>query len=90
MEDLLMFNQMLLPSALAIGNFSAETVTMAWQTLVLGMGMIFAVLALLWGVLAIFKLVFAGKNPKAIKVPKAPKAPKAPKPDPIPTPEARA
>jgi len=77
-----MFNQMLLPSALAIGNFSAETVTMAWQTLVLGMGMIFTVLAILWGVLAIFKLVFAGKDPKTPKKP-APKKDKKTEAQPV-------
>lgn len=52
------------PSALAI---SSENLKLMWQTPLLGMLMVFAVLALLWGVLAIFKLVFAGKMPKADK-----------------------
>lgn len=46
-------------SALAI---SAENITRLWQTPLLGMAMIFAVLALLWGVLAVFKLIFVGKT----------------------------
>lgn len=44
--------------------FSAEAWSYAGQMTLLGMLMIFAVLAILWGVLAIFKLVFAGKSPK--------------------------
>ena len=52
------------PSALAL---TAETVELMWQTPLLGMGMVFAVLALLWAVLAIFKLVFVGATPKAPK-----------------------
>ena len=47
--------------------FSAEAWKYAGEMTLLGMGMIFAVLAALWGVLAIFKLVFAGKTPKAPK-----------------------
>lgn len=35
-----------------------ERVVEGLQTLVLGLGMVFAVLALLWGVLAIFKVIF--------------------------------
>lgn len=56
----------------------ADTVRMLWQTPILGMGMIFAVLGLLWAVLAVFKLVFA-KQPKPTKetVKEAPPAPKA-------------
>lgn len=55
------------PTALSLFTTDAETLTMMWQTVVLGMGMVFAVLALLFGILSIFKLVFAGKTPKAPK-----------------------
>ncbi len=65
-----MLNFMLMPSSLALFNFSAENLTMAGQTLLLGMVMIFSVLTILWGVLSIFKLIFAGKTPKAPKAPK--------------------
>ena len=47
--------------------FSPEAWSYAGQTTLLGMGMIFAVLGLLWGMLSLFKLVFAGKTPKAPK-----------------------
>ena len=53
--------------------FSAEAWKYAGEMTLLGMGMIFAVLALLWGILAIFKLVFV-KDSKAKKVAPAPKA----------------
>ncbi|MBE6546902.1 MAG: hypothetical protein E7668_05635 [Ruminococcaceae bacterium] len=53
--------------------FSGEAWRYAGEMTLLGMGMIFAVLAILWGVLAIFKVIFAGKTPKAPKE-KAPKA----------------
>ena len=39
--------------------FSGEAWLYALEMMLLGMGMIFAVLGVLWGVLAIFKLVFA-------------------------------
>ena len=42
--------------------FSAESWMYAAQMTVIGMGMIFAVLALLWLVLTLFKFVFVGKN----------------------------
>ena len=57
--------------------FSGEAWQYAGEMTLLGMGMIFSVLGLLWAVLAVFKLVFVGKAPKAPKEPKAPKA-KAP------------
>ena len=41
------------------GAFSAERLSLAGQMTLIGMGMIFAVLGLLWAVLAVFKLVFA-------------------------------
>ena len=50
--------------------FSPEAWQYAGEMTLLGMGMIFAVLAILWGILAIFKLVFAGKTPKEPKVSK--------------------
>ena len=53
--------------------FSVEAWKYAGQMTLLGMGMVFSVLALLWLVLAIFKLIFVGKSPKAEKK-KAPAA----------------
>lgn len=47
--------------------FSAEAWSYAGQMTLLGMLMVFAVLALLWGILAIFKAIFAGKTPKEKK-----------------------
>ena len=75
-------------SSLSLFTTDAETLTMMWQTVLLGMGMVFAVLAIHWFILSVFKLIFAGKTPKEpkpikVKAPKAfkaPKAPKAPKP----------
>ena len=46
---------------------SSETITMMWQTPLLGMGMIFAVLSILWAVLALMKFIMVGKSPKAKK-----------------------
>ena len=45
--------------------FSSAAWAYAGKMTLLGMMMIFAVLGALWGVLAIFKLVFAQKTPKA-------------------------
>ena len=45
----------------------AATLTMMWQTVLLGMLMIFSVLTILWAVLAVFKLIFVGKAPKQSK-----------------------
>ncbi len=53
-------------SALAL---DAKTLEYLWQVPLLGMLMVFAVLAILWGVLAIFKLIFVGKTPAAKKQP---------------------
>ncbi len=76
-----MMLRLLNPTALSLFTTDAETLTMMWQTVVLGMGMIFAVLASLWGVLSIFKLVFAGKSTKAPKQKKqAVEAPVTPAP----------
>ena len=49
--------------------FSADAWGYALEMTLLGMGMIFSVLGILWGVLAIFKLVFA--RPKKEKKKKA-------------------
>ncbi len=51
-------------------------ITLMWQMPILGMAMVFAVLAILWAVLVLFKVIFAGKSPKSEKPQKAP-APKA-------------
>ena len=64
------------------GAFSPERLALAGQMTLLGMGMIFAVLATLWGVLAIFKLIFAKPEKK-----KAKPAPEAPKAEPVVVPE---
>lgn len=69
MKQLLMLNSFAL-SVRADGTyapFSGEAWAFAGKMTLLGMCMVFAVLALLWGVLAIFKLVFSGKTPKAPK-----------------------
>ena len=71
-----MLNTFFVPSALSIFNFSKDNLTLAGTTVVLGMVMIFVVLASLWGILAIFKLVFAGssspkKQPAKIEKPVA-------------------
>ena len=54
-------NGFVMPAALAL---SPETLQMMWQTPLLGMGMIFAILSLLWLVLAMFKLIFARPEKK--------------------------
>ena len=59
--------------------FSGEAIKYALEMVLLGMGMIFAVLGVLWGVLAIFKLVFA-RPQKEKKV-----EPKKAEPSPAPT-----
>lgn len=67
--------------------FSSEAWLYALEMTLMGMGMIFAVLSILWGVLAIFKLVFAGKSDKSKKknAEKAVKAEPAPAAAPEPT-----
>ena len=60
----MLFNSIVMPTALAL---SPETLELMWQTPLLGMAMVFAVLAILWAVLAIFKLIFVGKSPKESK-----------------------
>ncbi len=61
------------------GALSPARISYALRMTLLGMGMVFAVLTLLWGILSIFKLVFAGKSPKA---PKASKQKSEPAPAP--------
>lgn len=88
MKQLLMLNSFAL-DVRADGTyapFSGEAWAFAGKMTLMGMCMVFAVLALLWGVLAIFKLVFAGKTPKAPKEPKA----KEPKQTAAPAPKATA
>ena len=52
--------------------FSAEAWAEAGKMTLMGMLMIFAVLGTLWGVLAVFKLIFAGKTAKPKAVAPAP------------------
>ncbi|MBO5682509.1 MAG: OadG family protein [Clostridia bacterium] len=52
--------------------FSAAAWSEAGKMTFMGMLMVFSVLAILWGVLAIFKMVFAGKTPKVKAVKAAP------------------
>ena len=53
--------------------FSGDAIKYALEMTLLGMGMIFSVLAILWGALAIFKLVFA-RPKKEKKNSEAPKS----------------
>lgn len=53
--------------------FSPEAWAKAGEVTLLGMGLIFSVLAILWAVLAIFKLVFAGNTDTKKKSEEAPK-----------------
>ena len=68
------------------GAFSAERLALAGQMTLLGMAMIFSVLAILWGVLAIFKLIFAKPEPKKKAAP-APKAEPVVIPEPVSAPK---
>ena len=69
------------PKALAM---SPETLNMLWQTPLLGMGMIFAVLSILWGVLTLFKFIFAKPAPKKkAETVSAPKAEAVVVPEPV-------
>ena len=63
----MLLNTQLIPAVAAI---SAENLTLAWQTPLLGMAMVFAVLGMLWAILSVFKLVFVGKSQKKVKEPK--------------------
>lgn len=57
--------------------FSGDAIKYALEMTLLGMGMIFAVLGILWGVLILFKLIFAKpkKEKKTVEVPKVESAP---------------
>lgn len=59
-------NMMALSAGLG-GAFSVERWAYAGKMTLLGMLMIFAVLGVLWGVLSLFKIVFAGKTPRKEK-----------------------
>lgn len=59
---------------------SGEAWLYALEMTLLGMGMIFAVLAILWGVLCIFKLIFAKPNTKEEKASKEVKVEPTPAP----------
>ena len=86
-----MNNAMLINRALSAdysnlgGSFSSERLALAGQMTLLGMVMIFSVLGLLWGVLAVFQKVMAGRTEKPAPAPKA--APVA-APAPVATPVA--
>ena len=68
-----MLSNFLTFSALAIREdgtyipFSADAWSYAAQMTLLGMGMVFTVLAVLWAVLMLFKVIFAGRKSKAEK-----------------------
>ncbi len=66
-----------------------DRIELSVQVTVIGMVMVFAVLSILWAVLAVFKMIFA-KAPQPAKAAPAPKAePKtAPAPTPAPAPVA--
>ena len=57
------------------GAFSPERLELAGQMTLLGMVMIFAVLGLLWGVLAIFQRIMTRDTAKPVEAPKAAPAP---------------
>lgn len=58
------------------GAFSPERLALAGQVTLIGVGMVFAVLTILWAVLAIFKQIFA--RPEKKKAEPAPAAAPAP------------
>ena len=71
-----MNNAMLINKALSAdysnlgGAFSSERLALAGQMTLLGMVMIFAVLGLLWGVLAVFQRIMTGRNETSVPAPK--------------------
>ena len=67
----------------------SERMGVGLELLVVGMGTVFAVLIILWGLLALFKVVFYDLKNKAKTAPKAKEEPKAePAPAPVPAPAA--
>ena len=65
------------------GAFSPERLELAGQMTLLGMVMIFAVLATLWGVLVIFQKIMDRSAAKPAEAPKAAPAPVAAEPAPV-------
>ncbi len=65
-----------------LGSLS-EKLSTGGMVLLLGMATVFAVLAILWFILALFNVIFGKKQPKEKKAP-APKAAPAPVPAPAP------
>lgn len=80
LNNLMTFGALALRSDGTYTPFSADAWVYAGQMTLLGMVMVFAVLGLLWTVLAVFKLVFVGKTPAEPKPPKTPKPEKKPEP----------
>lgn len=64
------------------GMFSPERWALAGEMIIVGMGMVFAVLIVLWVVLTVFKLIFAKPEPKEKAEPTAKAAPVA-APEPV-------
>lgn len=58
-NELMRLGELAVREDVTYAPFSGEAWLEALKMLVLGMGMIFAVLGILWGVLALFKVIFA-------------------------------
>ncbi len=52
------------PDVAGSSAFSLERLSMAGQMILIGLGMVFVVLAILWLVLVLFKFIFAKPEPK--------------------------
>ena len=81
---------LIVPRALAFDiniGVAPENAHFLWLTPIFGMIMIFTILSILWGVLSLFKVIFAGPNKSEAK-PEAPKAAPMPKAEPKPAPTA--
>lgn len=65
------------------GAFSPERLAMTGEMILVGLGMVFAVLAVLWGVLSIFKLVFAKPEKKKAEPAPVVENPPAYEPEPV-------
>ena len=79
----MIWNGILTPALLSTTSglqpaFTAEVFKDAGIMILFGMVMVFAVLALLWLILAIFKVIFAGREPKKEKEAIEPKTQAAP------------
>ena len=66
-----MFDMLKLTTNTALA-LDAKTIEYLWQTPLIGIFMVFAVLAILWGVLSIFKFIFAKPSKPVAKVEEAP------------------